>query len=231
MTELAYLSATEALHLFRTRQLSPRELMTAVIERAELVEPVVNAFAERLFDQALDAAAEAERLYRPGGRPRPLEGLPVAAKDEQPIAGHPVTDGTLLRAPYVATETAIAISRIQDAGGIVHACTTTSEFCCLPLSHTRRWGVTRNPWNLAAAAGGSSSGSAASLAAGTTTLATGSDIGGSLRAPASFTGVVAFKPPHGRNPILPPAGRDVNPPTEQTTVSAERVKRFETVVV
>ncbi len=156
MTELAYLSATEALHLFRTRQLSPRELMTAVIERAELVEPVANAFAERLFDQALDAAAEAERLYRPGGHPRPLEGLPVAAKEEQPIAGHPVTDGTPLRAPYVATKTAIALSRIQDAGGIVHARTTTSEFCCLPLSHTRRWGVTRNPWNLAAAAGGSS---------------------------------------------------------------------------
>ncbi|PZS33716.1 MAG: amidase [Pseudonocardiales bacterium] len=208
MTELAYLTATEALRLFRTRQLSPRELMTAVIERAELVEPVVNAFAERMFDLALDAAAAAERHYRPGGHPRPLEGLPVVAKEEQPIAGHLITDGTLLRAPYVATETAIVLTRIQHAGGIVHARTTTSEFCCMPLSHSRRWGVTRNPWNLAAAAGGSSGGSAASLAAGTTTLATGSDIGGSLRAPASFTGVVAFKPPHGRNPILPPAGQD-----------------------
>lgn len=208
MTALAYLTATEALRLFRNRTLSPRELMAAVIDRAEVVEPVVNAFAERMYDQALNAAAEAERHYLPGGNPRPLDGLPVAAKEEQPIAGHSVTDGTLLRAPHVAAETAIVLSRIQAAGGIIHARTTTSEFCCMPLSHARRWGVTRNPWNVAMAAGGSSGGAAASLAAGTTTLATGSDIGGSLRAPASFTGVVAFKPPHGRNPILPPAGRD-----------------------
>lgn len=208
MTDLHYLSAAEALTLFRTRQLSPVELMQAVIDRAANVEPAVNAFAEEMFEQALQAAAAAERRYRPGGRPRPLEGLPVAAKEEQQIAGRSSTDGTLLRPPRTASETAIILSRVEAAGGILHARTTTSEFCCLPLSHTRRWGVTRNPWNLAAAAGGSSGGAAASLAAGTATLATGSDIGGSLRAPASFNGVVSFKPPRGRNPILPPAGTD-----------------------
>ncbi|MFD2467067.1 amidase [Amycolatopsis silviterrae] len=208
MTPLHYLTAVEALRLFRTRQLSPVELMRAVVERAERVEPDVNAFAEQMFDEALRAAAVAEKQYAPGGRPRPLEGLPVAAKEEQPLAGYPVTDGTLLRPPQLARETAIGLGRIQAAGGILHARTTTSEFCCMPLSHTRRWGSTRNPWHLQTAAGGSSGGSGAALAAGTAALATGSDIGGSLRAPASFTGVVGFKPPHGRNPVLPPAGLD-----------------------
>lgn len=208
MTELAYLSATDALHLFRTRQLSPVELMSAVLEQAQAVEPTVNAFAEQLSDQALAAAAGAERRYHPGGDARPLEGLPVAAKEEQPLRGHLLTDGTLLRDPDAATDTAIGLARIQAHGGIVHARTTTSEFCCMPLSHTRRWGVTRNPWNLDASVGGSSGGSAASLAAGTTTLATGSDIGGSLRAPASFTGTVSVKPAYGRVPIAQPAGRD-----------------------
>lgn len=208
MTDLHYLSATEALHLFRTRRLSPVELMEAVIERAESVEPAVNAFAEQRYDEALDAAARAETRYRRAGTPRALEGLPVAAKEELHLAGHLVTEGTLLRPPRTAQTTALILQRIRAAGGILHARTTTSEFTSMPMSHTRRWGVTRNPWNLETSAGGSSGGSAASLAAGTTTLATGTDIGGSLRAPASLNGVVAFKPPHGRNPILAPAGLD-----------------------
>jgi Asp-tRNA(Asn)/Glu-tRNA(Gln) amidotransferase A subunit family amidase len=208
MTSLHYLSATEALRLFRTRRLSPVELMRAVIERANQVEPEVNAFAERMFDEALGAATAAEKRYARGGNPRALEGLPVAAKEELPLAGHPATEGTLLRAPLPARRTSLMLHRVQAAGGILHARTTTSEFCCMPMGHTRRWGVTRNPWNLRTSPGGSSGGSAASLAAGTATLATGTDIGGSLRTPASFTGVVAFKPPHGRNPIHPPVGLD-----------------------
>lgn len=208
MTSLHYLSATEALRLFRTRQLSPVELMRAVIDRANQVEPQVNAFAEQMFAEALDAAAIAEKRYARGGTARALEGLPVAAKEEQHLAGHPVTQGTLLRTPFTAQRTSLMLQRVQAAGGILHARTTTSEFCCMPMGHTRRWGVTRNPWNIRTSPGGSSGGSAASLAAGTTTLATGTDIGGSLRTPASFTGVVAFKPPHGRNPIHPPVGLD-----------------------
>jgi Asp-tRNA(Asn)/Glu-tRNA(Gln) amidotransferase A subunit family amidase len=92
------------------------------------------------------------------------------------------------------------VQRIIDAGGIIHARTTTPEFSCAPVTWTKLWGVTRNPWNTAASPGGSSGGSGASLAAGTTTLATGSDIGGSIRIPASFCGVVGFKPPYGRVP-------------------------------
>lgn len=209
MTELHYLSATEALNLFRSRQLSPVDLMQALIARAELVEPVINAFAERMFEHALDAAAEAERSYARGGvEARPLEGLPVAMKEEHSIAGHANTEGTLLRPPRTATTTDVLPTRVREAGGILHARTTTSEFCCMPMSHSLRWGVTRNPWNPEASAGGSSGGSAASLASGTSVLASGTDIGGSIRTPAAFNGLVGFKPPHGRNPAPAPLDLD-----------------------
>ena len=207
MTDLHYLSATRALELFRTKDLSPAELLTAVLERAERVEPQVNAFTEQLAEEAIRQALASESRYMRGEH-RPLDGLPVAAKEEQPIAGRRSTHGTLLTAPSTAKTTAIGLTRVQLAGGIIHARTTTSEYCCMPAGHTRRWGTTRNPWNPATSPGGSSGGSAASLAAGTSLLATGSDIGGSLRTPASLTGTVAFKPSHGRIPVMPPEGRD-----------------------
>ncbi|HEX6522411.1 MAG TPA: amidase, partial [Streptosporangiaceae bacterium] len=208
--DLYYLSATEALRLFRARELSPVELMRAVIERAEKVEPVVNAFAERLFAGALDQAREAEQRYlgKGGREPRPLEGIPVATKEKHAIAGRSLTEGSLVNAGNVATENAPVIDRILAAGGIIHARTTTPEFSCTFFTHTRMWGVTRNPWNTAYTPGGSSGGSAASLAAGTTLLASGSDIAGSTRVPAAFTGTVGFKAPYGRIPGAPPLSAD-----------------------
>ena len=202
-----YLSATEAQGLFRSGELSPVELVSAVIERAEAVEPSDNAFAETFYDQALDAARTAEKRYRAGDA-RPLEGLPVAVKEEAPIAGHHNTLGSLPLRDEVASETAPFVQRIIDAGGIVHARTTTPEFSCAPVTWTKLWGVTRNPWNLAYSPGGSSGGSAAALAAGTATLATGSHIGGSIRIPSSFCGVTGFKPPYGRVPEVPPFNLD-----------------------
>ena len=193
MTELCYLSATDALRLFRSGELSPVELAEAVIARAEAVEPAVNAFAATFYAQALDQARAAEARY--AGReepPRPLEGLLVAVKEEAPIAGQLNTLGSLPLRDVVADQTAVFVQRILDAGGIVHARTTTPEFSCAPVTWTKLWGVTRNPWNTAFSPGGSSGGSGASLAAGSTTLATGSDIGGSIRIPASFCGVVGF---------------------------------------
>jgi aspartyl-tRNA(Asn)/glutamyl-tRNA(Gln) amidotransferase subunit A len=200
MTEdLHYLSADEALHRFRARELSPVELMTAVIDRAEEVEPAINAFAEERYDEALELAREAEKRYADGSA-RPLEGVAVAVKEEAPIAGQRNTLGCVPLRETVAEETAVFVQRIVDAGGIVHARTTTPEFSCTAVTWSPLWGVTRNPWNPAFSPGGSSGGSGASLAAGSTTLATGSDIGGSIRIPASFCGVVGFKPPYGRVP-------------------------------
>jgi aspartyl-tRNA(Asn)/glutamyl-tRNA(Gln) amidotransferase subunit A len=200
-TDLHYISATEALSLFRARKLSPVELLQAVIDRADKVEPKINAFAEKRYDEALEQARAAEARYAVGGQPpRPLEGLPIAVKEEAPIKGQKNTFGCVPLRDAVADHTAVFVQRILDAGGIVHARTTTPEFSCAPITWSKLWGVTRNPWNLAFSPGGSSGGSGASLAAGTTTLATGSDIGGSIRIPASFCGVVGFKPPYGRVP-------------------------------
>ncbi|WP_084516412.1 amidase [Microtetraspora niveoalba] len=207
MTDLPYLPATEALRMFRSRELSPVELMTAVVERAEAVEPRVNALSERTFEEALLQAKQAEDAYR-DGTARPLEGLPVATKDEQPIAGRIASDGSLPFADHVAEVTHPIIERIVAAGGIVHARTTTPEFCCAGFTHSKLWGVTRNPWNLDYSPGGSSGGSGAALASGTATLATGSDIGGSIRLPAANTGTVGFKPPYGRVPAMAPFNLD-----------------------
>ena len=201
MTDLCYLSAADALRLFRSGELSPVELAEAVIARAEAVEPAINAFAATHYEQALDQARAAEARYAGRGEPpRPLEGLLIAVKEEAPIAGQLNTLGSLPLRDVVAGQTAVFVQRILDAGGIVHARTTTPEFSCAPVTWTKLWGVTRNPWNTAFSPGGSSGGSGASLAAGSTTLATGSDIGGSIRIPASFCGVVGFKPPYGRVP-------------------------------
>ncbi|RVX39094.1 aspartyl-tRNA(Asn)/glutamyl-tRNA(Gln) amidotransferase subunit A [Nonomuraea polychroma] len=207
MTDLPYLPATEALRMFRSRELSPVELMSALIERAEAVEPQVNAMSERMFDEALLQAEQAERAYR-AGCPRPLEGIPAATKDEQPIAGRIASDGSLAHAGHVAEVTHPVVERIVAAGGIVHARTTTPEFCCAAFTHSKLWGVTRNPWNLDYSPGGSSGGSGAVLASGTAVLATGSDIGGSIRLPAANTGTVGYKPPYGRVPAMPPFNLD-----------------------
>lgn len=198
--ELAYLSATEALRHFRSGDLSPVELLNAVIARAELTEPTVNAFAERLFDEALaQAHLAATRYLGRGDRcPGALEGIPVAIKEHQAIAGRTVTAGSLLPGAEVPTENAPIVDRVCSAGGIIHARTTMPEFGIATFTHSRRWGITRNPWNPDYSPGGSSGGAAASLAAGSTTLATGSDVGGSIRIPAAFTGTVGFRPPHGR---------------------------------
>lgn len=201
--DICYLSAHEAMKLFKRRKLSPVELMQAIIRRSEKVEPTINAFTATFFDRALDQAKKAEDKYmRKGARLRALEGIPLAVKDEVPVKGDPITSGSLVHKDDIADETAVFAQRLFDAGAICHARTATPEFSCAAVTHTRIHGVTRNPWNPRYTPGGSSGGSAASLAAGTTTIATGSDIGGSIRIPASCCGVVGFKPPYGRVPEM-----------------------------
>jgi len=209
VTDLHHLSATEARALFAARDLSPVELLDAVVTRIEKVNADVNALTEQLIDEAYESAREAERRYAGAGlAPRPLEGLPLVLKEEQPIAGRTLEEGSLVEQGTVADVTHPVVERVYDAGAVVHARSTTPEFSCAPFTHSRLWGVTRNPWNLDATPGGSSGGAGAVLAAGMTTLATGSDIGGSIRIPASFCGVVGFKPPFGRVPGLAPFNQD-----------------------
>jgi Asp-tRNA(Asn)/Glu-tRNA(Gln) amidotransferase A subunit family amidase len=209
MTDLHHLSATEAIERFRSRELSPVELMEAVIARAGEVEQTVNALCHTFYDEALEQARKAEARYAGRGEPpRPLEGIPTAVKEEEAIAGQPWTQGSLIYRDLVAEHTSPFARRHLEAGAIVHARSTAPEFSCAAFTQSRLWGVTRNPWNPAYGVGGSSGGSGAALASGTTTLASGSDIGGSIRIPASFNGVVGFKPPYGRVPQDPPFNLD-----------------------
>jgi aspartyl-tRNA(Asn)/glutamyl-tRNA(Gln) amidotransferase subunit A len=209
VTDLHYISAGDAIARFTARELSPVELLDAVLARADAVEPSVNAMTEQLRDEAHAAARESERRYAGRGGPvRPLEGVPLALKEEQPIAGRTIEEGSLLEKGNVADRTHPVVERVLAAGAVVHARTTTPEFSCAPFTHTELWGVTRNPWNLDVSPGGSSGGAGASLASGSTVLATGSDIGGSIRIPSSFCGVVGFKAPFGRVPGLPPFNQD-----------------------
>jgi len=205
--ELCYLPAVEALELFRRKALSPLDLLRALIRRTEEVEPRINAFTECYFEEALDGAAKAEQRYARGAA-RALEGLPIAIKDEPEIRGKRTTQGSLVLENHVSEQNAYVVDRLEQAGALFHARTATPEFCILFQTFSRLWGITRNPWNLEATPGGSSGGSAASLAAGTSTLASGSDIGGSIRQPASMCGLVGFKPPYGRNPENPPFSLD-----------------------
>jgi Asp-tRNA(Asn)/Glu-tRNA(Gln) amidotransferase A subunit family amidase len=200
-TELVYLSASEVRALFEARELSPVEYLEALIARAERVEPAINAFAFTYYDEAMDQAKEAEARFAKRDAPlRPLEGLPCVIKDEMDLAGKLTTNGSLYLKDSVSTETHYSIERLLEAGAIVHARTTTPEFSCAGVAASRVHGVTSTPWNKAYTCGGSSGGSGASLAAGSTPLATGSDIGGSIRIPAAACGVVGYKPPYGRNP-------------------------------
>lgn len=209
MTELHYLSATEALRLFRARELSPVELLDAVIAQAEKVDPLVNALCHTFYEQAREQARKAEACYLGRGpEPRPLEGIPLAVKEEEAIAGQPWTEGSLLHKDRVAEHSSAFGQRMLDSGAVVHARTTAPEFACTGFTRSKIHGITRNPWNPEYGVGGSSGGAAAALASGTTTLASGSDIGGSIRTPASFNGVVGFKPPYGRVPVAPPFNLD-----------------------
>ncbi|MDR6759365.1 amidase [Mycoplana sp. BE70] len=206
--ELCYMTATESLRRFRAKTLSPVELMAAVIARAEKTSAKVNAFTYTHFDEAMTLAKRAEAKYATGARTSALEGLPIGVKDESDIKGKPTSSGSLITQDYVADRSSTINERILKAGGIVHARTATPEFCCAAYTWSHRWGVTRNPWNTEFTTGGSSGGTGASLASGTSALATGSDIGGSIRTPASACGVVGYKPPYGRNPNDPPLNLD-----------------------
>ncbi|MBI4883863.1 MAG: amidase [Actinobacteria bacterium] len=209
MDDLIYRSATDVLAAFRTKQLSPVEYLDELIDRIELLEPTINAVAERRYEEArAEAQSATERYARRRGTVLALDGLPVAVKEEHPMVGRSWVQGSLVLADEVATIDHPIVERIQAAGAVVHIRTTTPEFCCAGFCHSRLWGITRNPWNTDYSPGGSSGGSGAALAAGYAPLATGSDIGGSIRVPASLSGVVGFKPPWARVPALPPYNLD-----------------------
>ena len=206
--DICYLSASKAIEKFRDKSLSPVELLTETIKRTEEVNPKINAFNFFLFDEALEEARKSESKYIKGDASLPLEGIPLAIKDEVNVKGQPNKNGSLIFENTIAESTDIDVESLVNSGAIIHARATNPEFSLTSFCHSRVNGITRNPWNLDMTPGGSSGGSAAALAAGCATLATGSDIGGSIRIPAGACGVVGFKPPYGRNPMGYPYNHD-----------------------
>ena len=201
-TELCYMSATEALAAFKAKQLSPVELMQAVIARIESVNEKINAFTYTHFERALEQAKKAEARYmKPDARPRRLEGIPCAIKDFHPVKGEIMTSGSKINADFRPDTTAPTIERLLRAGAIMHCRSTSPEFAHSGATHSPLWGITRNPYNLDYTSGGSSGGASAALAAGMTTIADGTDAGGSVRIPAAPCNIVGYKPPFGRNPL------------------------------
>jgi Asp-tRNA(Asn)/Glu-tRNA(Gln) amidotransferase A subunit family amidase len=199
--DLCYLPATEALRLFRDRELSPVELLQAQLSRATRLEPVVNAFCSQRVEAAMSAAREAERTWlRDPASAGPLEGIPTVLKNEHTLVGERTDQGSWLLGDQADAENAPVTQRLLDAGAVIHARTNVPEFFVAMFTRSERYGVTRNPWQPAYTCGGSSGGAGAALAAGLTTLATGSDIGGSIRVPAAYCGVVGLKPSYGRVP-------------------------------
>lgn len=207
--DLCFLSAAEAIALFRERRLSPVEMTRAILARANATQETVNAYAYVAADQALDAARLAEARYMgQGDAPRALEGIPVALKDSGSVTGWPTTYGSLTTDHTPRQSTSPENDTVVRAGATLLGATRTPEFSGAMFTHSRAGGVTRNPYNTDLTPGGSSGGAAAALASGAATLAVGSDIGGSIRVPASCCGVVGYKPPKGRTPVTPPFNLD-----------------------
>ena len=198
--DLCYMTATEALAKFKAKTLSPVELIKALIARSQAVNPRLNALTYTFYDRALDQAKKAGARYMKG-RPRPLEGIPVAIKDFHAVKGEITTLGSKALKDFRPNNTAPTIERLLAAGCIMHCRTTTPEFAHAGTTHSLLWGITRNPWNLDYGPGGSSGGAGAALAAGMTTIADGTDGGGSIRIPCSANGIFGYKPPFGRNPL------------------------------
>ncbi len=201
---LTELSAKEARRRIGSKEISPVELLEACVARIEAVDPAVNAICARDFDRARVMAVEAERSVLRGDDLGPLHGVPIAIKDLDDVAGLRTTYGSLQFKDHVPDEDDIMVARLKRAGGVVFAKTNTPEFGAGANTRNSVWGATGNPFNPLLNAGGSSGGSAVALACGMTPLATGTDMGGSLRIPAAYCGVAGFRPTPG---LVPTAKR------------------------
>ncbi|MEM8884720.1 MAG: amidase [Planctomycetota bacterium] len=197
--ELCYMPASLQLQLFRRGVLSPVDVLEAQIARIGKYEEKVNAITYTHFDEARKSAKESEARWK-AGKARALEGITCGVKDEHGLKGWTMTQGSKLYKDNKLAESDPMAEFLSGAGAILHVQTTVPEFYLHFCTWTDLWGVTRNPWNLEYSVGASSGGSGAALAAGFCTLATGSDMGGSIRLPAAWNGLYGFKPPYGRVP-------------------------------
>lgn len=199
---LCALTATEAVARLRAGEVTAAELVEASIARIEEVDPKVNALPIPCFDRARDMARDMARKLRPedhADNPKSLCGLPIAVKDYNDVGGVRTTYGSPIFAQSVAAQSDATVRQLERNGAIPMAKSNVPEWAG-GNTFNPVFGATRNPWDLRMSVGGSSGGSAAALASGLVWLATGNDLGGSLRTPAAFNGVVGLRPGPGRVP-------------------------------
>ena len=201
-TGLVDRSATELRDLVASRQISARELLEATRERLVRVNPAINAVVT-LNDRADEEAAAVDAALARGDAPGLLCGLPVGIKDVTPVAGVRTTFGSPLFADHVPQHDAAVVSRLREAGAVILGKTNCPEFAAGGNTWNEVFGRTLNPWDPSRSAGGSTGGGAAALTTGMIALAEGTDLGGSLRIPASFCGVCGIRPSVGLVPTAP----------------------------
>jgi amidase len=201
--EVWWLSATEQRSLLEEGELSARELVAAHLARVEQTNPLVNAIVTSTAERAMAEAHRADERFTRGESLGLLHGLPFVVKDTHDTAGVRTTYGSPLLLDNVPEADELVVQRVRRAGAIVIGKTNVPEFAAGSHTFNTVFGATRNPYDLSRSAGGSSGGSAAALACGMAALADGSDMGGSLRNPASFCNVVGLRPTPGRVPTWP----------------------------
>ena len=197
MTDIAYLTITEASELLRAKKLSPVEYAKALIDRIEKHDKRLNAFLRFTPDLALDDARRAESEIMRGAWRGPLHGVPYGLKDIVDYAGLPTTAHSKILRENVAASDAVVAQKLRAAGGVFMGKLSTHEFAIGGPSFDLPWPPARNPWNRDHFSGGSSSGSGAAVAAGFLPAAIGSDTGGSIRNPAAMCGIVGMKGTYG----------------------------------
>ena len=189
-SDITDLSVRDMARLYRKRLLSPVEVIDASLTRIENLNPTLNAFVTLTEETARIAARSAERQLRASDDLPLLFGIPFSAKDTLPTAGVRTTFGSRLFADVVPDEDAAAVAAVKRAGGILIGKTNSPTLGWIGVTHNKIFGATPNPWDLSVAAGGSSGGAAVAAAARMTPVNIGTDGGGSLRIPASFTATV-----------------------------------------
>jgi aspartyl-tRNA(Asn)/glutamyl-tRNA(Gln) amidotransferase subunit A len=200
----AALGATELLRRYRRKELSPVEATRAVLDRIERFDPAVNAFCLVDPDQALQAARASEARWQRGEPCGLVDGVPATIKDLVLTRGWPTLRGSrAIPAEQAWDEDAPATARLREQGAVLIGKTTTPEFGWKAVTDSALTGITRNPWDIRQTPGGSSGGAAAACALGMGALHLGTDGGGSIRIPASFTGIFGLKPSFGRVPAWP----------------------------
>ena len=195
--DLVWLSAAELVERYRTRTVSPVEVVGAHLDRIARLDRHLNCYITVTGERAREMAGEAERRYARKAPRSPLDGVPFSPKDIFATAGIATTHGSKLGRGHVPAENATAVERLERAGAVLLGKLNLLEYATGSGTDSG-FGPTRNPWNLEREPGGSSSGSGAALAAGLATLSLGTDTGGSIRNPAARCGVVGLKPTYGR---------------------------------